>query len=179
MNRGPKDSDWPGSNSNGQGPRARVSESTSSAEHRRRLEAMFSSGEKISAPPAGRAPSTERVFSSPRKSTGRAPSEYRLRLERLRMAREVEEIKEAANTFLAHHQLPDDSDILYKVLQHPDEKVVRDALGQISALLMQGRIASTMLLYEHLNTLSGRIQEDATRSYIEGIRDQIAKQQAT
>jgi hypothetical protein len=123
--------------------------------------------------PTASAPAAERVFSSPRKSTGRAPSEFRLRLERLRAAREPEEIREAADNFLAQHQLPDEPDILYKLLQHPAEKVVREALGQLSSLLMQGRISATLLLAEHLKTLESRIQEDATRSYIEGIRAQL------
>ena len=165
MSRDRKDNDRPGQD------RARPSAS-SSAEHRRKLEAMFGGGGSSAATSAS-AP-TERVFASPRKSTGRAPSEFRLRLERLRAAREPEEIREAADAFLRHHQLPDEPDILYKLLQHPSEKVVREALGQLSSLLMQGRISGTLLLADHLNRLEGRVQEDATRSYIEGIRAQIA-----
>ena len=49
------------------------------------------------------------VFSNPRKSIGRAPSEFRLKLERLRIARS-QELEEAADTFLSQHQLPDDGD---------------------------------------------------------------------
>ncbi len=105
---------------------------------------------------------------------GRSPSEFRMRLERLRIARQPEEIKEAADVFLAHHQLPDDPDILYKVTVHPNEKVVREALGQLSALLMQGRISGTLLLEDRLKDLENRAQEAATRSYIDGLRAQIA-----
>lgn len=97
-----------------------------------------------------------------------------MRLERLRIAREVDEIKEAADAFLAHHQLPDDLDVLYKVLQHPSEKVLREAMGQLSSLLIQGRVNSTMILADRLNELSSRITEDATKSYIEGLRTQLA-----
>ncbi|OGQ90369.1 MAG: hypothetical protein A2289_00355 [Deltaproteobacteria bacterium RIFOXYA12_FULL_58_15] len=96
-----------------------------------------------------------------------------MRLERLRGAREPGEIKEAADIFLTHHQLPDDADVLFKILQHPSEKVVREALGQLSSLLMQGRIVAKLLLEEHLNTLANRVEEDATRSYIDGIRAQL------
>ena len=97
-----------------------------------------------------------------------------MRLERLRIAREVEEIKEAADAFLAHHQLPDDLDVLYKVLQHPSEKVLREAMGQISSLLIQGRVNSTVILADRLNELSTRVTENATQSYIDGLRNQIA-----
>ncbi len=175
MNRDPKDR--PGT----QGGWTRTSVTTTTQnnmnEHRRKLEALFpgsGKGEPRRGPEASpRRSSDERVFASPRKSIGRGPSEYRLRLERLRMAREVEEIRQAADAFLAHHQLPDDPDILFKVLQHPSEKVVREALGQISSLLMQGRFQGTLLLEDHLNGLAERVREDATRSYVDGMRAQI------
>lgn len=187
MNRNPNDRD--GSSRTSTGPnRGRATADTATiAEHRRRLEALFSGGKAeggaATAPAPAAAPTaapvrsapTERVFASPRKSTGRAPSEFRLRLERLRAARDPETIREAADAFLSHHQLPDDADILFKLLQHPAEKVVREALGQLSSLLMQGRIAGTMLLEEHLHTLERRVQEPATLSFIEGIRGQLAK----
>jgi hypothetical protein len=124
---------------------------------------------------APRGGSKERVFSSPRKSMGRNPSEYRMRLERLRGAREIDDIRQAADAFLQHHQLPDDTDVLYKVLQHPNEKVVRDALGQISSLLMQGRIQANALLEERLKTLAEREIEPGTRSFVEGVQSQIRK----
>ncbi len=96
-----------------------------------------------------------------------------MRLERLRIARSPEEIKEAADLFLQHHQLPDDPDILMKVLLHPDEPVLREAMGQLSSLMMQGRWAATFILEDRLNDLDARVQEDATRSYIEGLRAQL------
>lgn len=156
-------------------PRTRVSADDASADHRRKLEALFSGGGKASDLAASTpAPQAERVFSSPRRSLGRTPSEYRLRLERLRIAREVDEIKEAADAFLAHHQLPDEPDILLKLLQHPAEKVAREAMGQISALLMQGRMPATVLLEDRLRDLDGRVREESTRSYVQGLQAQLA-----
>ena len=115
------------------------------------------------------------VFSNPRKSLGRAPSEFRLRLERLRMSRSEEEIQVAADAFLQHHQLPDDIEILIKVLLHPCEKVLREAMGQVSALLMQGRLNSTVLVEDRLSTMAERVTESSTISYITGLQQQIAK----
>jgi len=161
-------------------PRARTatqSEDQASAQHRRKLEALFSGGGNGSAvTPASRPQSSggERVFSSPRKSLGRSPSEYRLRLERLRIAREPEEIKEAADAFLQHHQLPDDMDVLLKVLQHPSERVLREAMGQISSLIIQGRVGNTIILADRLSEIGSRELEPATRSYIDGLRNQLA-----
>lgn len=98
-----------------------------------------------------------------------------MRLERVRIARNADELRDAVDTFLQHHQLPDDPDVLTKVMQHPSERVVREAMGQVSALLMQGRMAPTILLDERLRDLEGRCTEDATRSYISGIQAQLAK----
>ena len=155
-------------------------------EHLQRLEAIFSAGVATSAPivprqetsaaamaPIARAPTTRKVFANPRKSIGRAPSEFRMRLERLRMARGPEEIKAAADQFLEHHQLPDDPDVLIKVLQHPAERVLREAMGQLSSLLMQGRWEATLILEDRLNELSTRVEEDSTVSFVEGLRAQL------
>jgi hypothetical protein len=48
-------------------------------------------------------------------------------------------------------------------------------MGQISALLTQGRMPPTVLLEERLRDVEGRCSEDATRSYISGIQAQLAK----
>ncbi len=158
---------------------ARPVQESGSAEHLRKLEALFSGNGAVHTPVTvsmGRAVVSEpKTFANPRRSHGKVPSEYRLKLERIRIARSPEEIQEAADTFLAHHQLPDDLDILLKVLQHPSEKVLREAMGQISALLIQGRVASTMLLLDRLNDVDARITEASTRSYVEGLRLQIQK----
>lgn len=179
MNRGTKSEDH-GSSHGMYNPRPRANQSSddaASAEHRRKLEAMFSGGSQSQAAAPARTPSAQtapRVFASPRRSLGRSPSEYRLRLERLRIARELDEIKEAADVFLNHHQLPDDMEILLKVLQHPSERVLRDAMGQISSLIIQGRAGSTIILTDRLSDIGGRALEPATQSYIEGLKSQLA-----
>lgn len=189
MNRGPRERGKEGMPSSvASSSRSKVfgGSDDASAEHRRKLEALFG-GSKASVTPAvsemdnarPRATDVGKVFASPRKSVGRSPSEYRMRLERLRIAREPEEIREATDVFLQFHQLPDDVDILYKVLMHPAEKVVREALGQISSLLMQGRISPTMLLGDRLDMLSAKAEEEATRSYIHGIRSLIDRLKKT
>ena len=150
---------------------------TDASEHLQKLEALFGGNTSVAAT-INRRPAVReqrQQFSNPRKSLGRAPSEFRLRLERLRMARTEEEIQVAADAFLEHHQLPDDIEILIKVLLHPCEKVLREAMGQISALLMQGRLNSTVLVEDRLQTMSDRVTESSTISYISGLQQQINK----
>ena len=151
------------------------------SEHLQKLEALFS-GSGSAAPTTTTRKTVARmqderpVFANPRKSLGRAPSEFRLRLERLRIAREPQEIEQATDQFLQFHQLPDDAEILVKVLQHPAEKVLREAMGQISSLLMQGRMQSTILVEDRLRQLNARELESGTQSYVEGLLQQIASQ---
>ncbi len=181
VNRGPRDRGRGGFDPTALSPRSKVFGNTddASAEHRRKLEALFGDanggGKQANGDSPRPRPTEGKVFAAPRKSVGRSPSEYRMRLERLRIAREVDEIREATDQFLQHHQLPDDVDILYKVLQHPSEKVVREALGQVSSLISQGRINGSMILEDRLNSLSERPIDAATRSYVEGVRSQLAR----
>lgn len=169
LNRGPKE--------RGRGTAVSTQtrqEAEEAAEAKRKLEQLFGGNPSTNGGNAApRRNASGRVFSSPRRSTGRQPSDYRIRLERLRMARDPEQIRDATDHFLERHQLPDEVDILFKVLHHPNEKVLREAMGQLSALLMQGRLEGTMLLRERLNDLSGRVAEEATISYIEGLRSQL------
>ena len=154
---------------------SRESDEAASLEHRRKLEALFAGTATVESSSPARRTVEPRVFANQRKSLGRSPSEYRLRLEKLRIAREPEEIEEAADAFLEHHQLPDDLDVLLKVLQHPSEKVVREAMGQISSLIIQNRVNTTLILSDRLSELAARAAlEDATRSYIDGLRGQLA-----
>lgn len=97
-----------------------------------------------------------------------------MRLERLRIARAPEEIRESTDKFLSHHQLPDDMDILIKVLQHPSERVLRNALGQISSLIIQGRAGNNLLLADRLAAIAAREVEPATKLYVNGVQDQLA-----
>ena len=66
-------------------------------------------------------------------------------------------------------------DVLLKVLCHPTESVLREAMGQLSALLMQGRLATTIILEDKLKTLATTVQENATHSYIQGLQQQLDK----
>lgn len=176
------------------GPRARTITghgNDASAEHRRKLEALFGGGSlgvsdtptpSLVAPAmalaaAAPAPSTmrsQRTFAAPRRQVNRRPSEYSMRLERLRIAREPDAIREAADVFLAHHQLPDDMDVLLKVLQHPSEKVLCNVMGQISYLLNQRRAPrATIILVDRLREIGARAICAATRCCIEGLQQQI------
>jgi hypothetical protein len=146
-----------------------------SAEHRRKLEALFSGsgGGNLTTTPTAMPTENNRVFASPRRQAGRKPSEYSMRLERLRIAREPTDVREAADAFLGHHQLPDDMDILLKVLQHPSEKVLCNVMGQISFLLGKRRAIATIILVDRLREIASRTITPATQCCLDGLHSQI------
>ena len=157
------------------------SRSPEAADSLKKLNALFGDSGASSESPTRKPPPRmktrgspgQQVFASPRRSNGRSPTEYRLRLERLRIAGTPEEIREAGDAFMAHHQLPDETDVLMKLLRHPDEKVVRESLGQLSSLIAQGRLANGTLLRERLKDLESTVKEDATLAYVNGVREQL------
>ena len=154
------------------------------ADHLAKLEALFSGGGDAGAAPATKVtPSPARksismqppraVFANPRKSIGRAPSEYRLRMERLKIARSEEDIVKATDAFRKHHQLPDDPEVLLKVLQHTSESVLREAMGQVSSLIMQNRWHNIVLLRDRLENLQATVQESGSLSFVNGLLEQL------
>jgi hypothetical protein len=201
VNRGAKQNGRGASSAAMMGPRARTMTSShgndASAEHRRKLEALFSGGSAASssAPAApglsassmammgpssssSSAMPTERsVFASPRRQAGRRPSEYSLRLQAMRIAPDTQTFIVAADAFLAHHQLPDEMGLLIKVLQHTSERVLCNVMGQISFLLGQGRERPNIILSERLREIGERPITQATQSCLDGLRQQIEKLQ--
>jgi hypothetical protein len=150
-----------------------------SAENRRKLEALFSSGgvaslaQSAQAAAARQSSLRERSETRVRRTVGRPISPYKLRFETLRNAREPEEIERAADAFLKEHQYPGDMSILLKLLLHPAEKVQRGAMGEIHSLLVQGRVEHTLVLSDRLKDLAARDLEPDTRLFVEGLQHQI------
>lgn len=183
MNRGAKQNGRGASPAAIMGPRARTLTnhgSDASAEHRRKLEALFSGGGSAplsqampSVMPSAAPTENHRVFASPRRQVGRKPSEYSMRLERLRIAREPNDVREAADVFLKYHQLPDDMDILLKMLQHPAEKVLCNVIGQISFLLNKRRARATIILIDRLQEIGSRAISKDTQDCLNGLHAQI------
>ena len=179
MNRGAKQNGRSASPAALMGPRARTLTnhgSDASAEHRRKLEALFSGGGAGSlshTPPTVAPMDNQRVFASPRRQVGRKLSAYSMRLERLRIAREPKDVREAADVFLKDHELPDDMDILLKVLQHPSEKVLCNVMGRISFLLNKRRARATIILVDRLKEIGSRTISKDTQDCLDGLHQQI------
>ena len=104
---------------------------TDASEHLQKLEALFGGTTSVAAT-INRRPAVReqrQQFSNPRKSLGRAPSEFRLRLERLRMARTEEEIQVADYIVRALEDATGLPPFIYK----------GDTLRRLTTTLMCGR----------------------------------------
>ncbi len=104
----------------------------------------------------------------------KAPSAYRLRLERIKNATDETELNAAISTFVASHELPGDIDIILKVLAHPDETIVRKGLSELVGMVERKEISGTSLITEALAQLEKRGPGPEVRSYIDGLRAMLA-----
>ncbi len=152
-----------------------------SAEQMRKLEALFggspksgSSNGALSGPmPSSMTQSSPRAFASPRRQEGRELSKYTIRRRTLESARDPDAVRKAATEFLEHHALPDDMDILLKLLQHESEKVLCDVMGLISLQLHRRRARATIILVDRLKEIGSRNISEATQSCLDGLHQQI------
>lgn len=179
MNRGAKQNGRGASPAAMMGPRARTLTNhggDASAEQMRKLEALFggsSSGSSMSHTPMAMPSSSPRTFASPRRQEGRELSKYTIRRRTLENAREPEAVRKAATDFLQHHALPDDMDILLKLLQHDSEQVLCDVMGLISLQLHKRRARATIILIDRLQEIASRNISKATQSCLDGLNQQI------
>ncbi len=104
----------------------------------------------------------------------KAPSAYRMRLERIKNATDEAELNAAISTFVASHELPGDIDIILKVLAHPDENIVRKGLSELVGMVERKEIGGTSLINEALEKLEKRQPGPEVRSYIDGLRAMLA-----
>ena len=100
----------------------------------------------------------------------KAPSAYRIRLERIKNAADEAELNSAISTFLASHELPDDIDIILKVLKHPEEKIVLKGLSELVGMVERKQVSGTSLVFEALDNLEKRNPGREICSYISGLR---------
>ena len=113
-----------------------------------RLNALFNGGGAPGAPPPGR----------PGPGGGGA-MESKMRMERLRGATTQEELEAACDALLRHYTLPEEPDLLCKMLAHRDMGVSERALAELGTLKARGRFSPSITMKEHLNAFGARVKE--------------------
>jgi hypothetical protein len=112
-----------------------------------RLNALFGGGgASIAAPRHPNAP-------------GVSSMDSRMRMERLRGARSLEEIEASADALLKHFQMPDEAELLCKMLAHRDAGVGERALAELGALHAKGKLQRTMTVRDALEGFMPRCRE--------------------
>ena len=89
---------------------------------------------------------------------------------------DADAFRQAVDPFLSEHELPDDPEVLRRMLYHPDNKVLCRVMGHISGLLLQRRMGGTPVLLSTLSDLGRRhdLHVD-TKSCLDGLRQQIER----
>lgn len=105
----------------------------------------------------------------------KAPSAYKIRLERIRTAKPGQELEDAVHTFLQSHDLPNDIGVLLQVIKHPNEEYVRKGLAEIVGMLDRKELAGTALVTEAIADLETKALASETKSYIDGIKAMLAR----
>jgi hypothetical protein len=118
-----------------------------------RLNALFSGGGAAAAPPAPRA-----------RGVSFDGMGGKMRKEQLRMARSVEDITSAADALLAHHELPDEPELLCKMVHHPDGAVGERVLAELGAMHARGKLTLTGTMREALQSFAPRCREPNAQS---------------
>jgi hypothetical protein len=146
------------------------------SDHLQKLESLFG-GAGSASTDTGRRPDTglqqKRRGSPEQEHKFRGPSQHKIRLERIKAATTSDELSQAIDVFVAHHELPGDLDVLLKVLHHPKEEVVRKGLAELVGMVQRGELSGTSVIGEALDELRGRVSQPETISYIDGLQQMI------
>lgn len=90
-----------------------------------------------------------------------------MRMERLRAATTEEEIAASCDALLKHFEMPDEPDMLCKMLSHPDAGVGERALAQLGSMHQAGRLKLTLSQKESLTAFAPRCVEPLAKSLLE------------
>jgi hypothetical protein len=95
-----------------------------------------------------------------------------MRTERLRGATTVEEVAAASDVLLKFHEMPEDGELLCKMLRHPDAGVGERVLAQLGSLREAGRVVVTTVMREALVEFAPRCREPLARAVLDRLLDQ-------
>jgi hypothetical protein len=119
-----------------------------------RLNALFGGGGGVAAPP------------SHPNAPGVSSMDSRMRMERLRGARSLEEIEASCDALLKHFQMPDEQELLCKMLQHRDAGVGERALAELGGQHAKGKLQRTMMMRDALEAFQPRCREPNAQALI-------------
>ncbi|MEW5848261.1 MAG: hypothetical protein AB2A00_05575 [Myxococcota bacterium] len=91
----------------------------------------------------------------------------RMRMERLRGAHTPDEIVAAADALVKNHEMPDEAELLCKMLQHPDAAVGERALAQLGSQHKSGKLVVSGLVRDALEAFEPRCKEPLARALLQ------------
>jgi len=124
-----------------------------------RLNAMFNSGNV-------QAPGPKAGAASLGSSTAMGS---KMRIERLRSARDSAEVVASIDALMAVKHLPDEPELLCKMTRHPDAAVGEQALAELAAIRARMRIVVTPSMKEELRTFEPRCKDPTAHAFLEDL----------
>lgn len=106
----------------------------------------------------------------------KAEPEDKKRLELIRTIRASETFDafvQAVDTLRKDYDLPDDIDILTRVLEHPSEDAIQDAIQRLLELCLRMSLAQTKAIVMRLNSIEHATEEPKTLALMKELRDKL------
>ena len=92
-----------------------------------------------------------------------------MRMERLRGAKSVEEIEASCDALLKHFQMPEEAELLCRMLKHRDAGVGERALAELGALHAKGKLQRTMTVRDALEEFAPRCREPNAQALLKSL----------
>lgn len=139
----------------------------SSSKYKKELDKLFKSG--------GNVPDRfKEMMKGLEPEEGTPEAEYREAVDKLRKADGFREFATAVMEFRKEGRpMPDDEDLLIRMLDHPDERVVRDALEHVADLARRQSFDRVTPLKNRLSTIKTMSDDPRTRKAIAAVEDVI------
>jgi hypothetical protein len=146
-------------------------EARSSKEYKKDLDKLFKSGAQV----------PDRFKDVMKKLEPEEGSEEAERRAAIEALRKVEGFREFAGAVVEFRKeraerdwaWPDDEDLLIRMLDHPDERVVRDALEQVAEVTRRHGFERTVALNSRLATIKTMSDDPRTRRAIDAVEEAL------
>lgn len=109
---------------------------------------------------------------APASEPSESPERARL-IRKVRAAETFDDFVGSVNELRAAHSLPADADILTRVLEHPDEDAVRDALRRLAEMTNRLALGDMRRIGARLKSLGEVARDDETIELVESLRAKL------
>jgi len=104
--------------------------------------------------------------------TGDSPEKIKL-VRAVRKAETFDDFVSSVNALRAEHGLPGDAEILIRILEHPDETAIQEALRKLTEMAQRLAITDVKKVGTRLDTIENVSDDDETLDLVEVLRAKV------